>query len=238
MAQDISPSVRVRWLDPERADDAAVEAVLSPDERERADRYVAEHAAAEFRAGRWLLRTELSRRFPDTPPSQWRFRANRWGKLELETPVPAPVSFNLSHSRGLAAVAIGTGMALGVDVEQLSRRVDHLGVGETVFSGVELEGLRALGGEAQRRRFFDLWTLKESYIKARGMGLSLPLKPITFALEPSGLRGLTLGEELHDDPRRWRFWMREPTSDHKLALCVHLEDEREPAVSFAEAEPP
>jgi phosphopantetheine--protein transferase-like protein len=71
---------------------------------------------------------------------------------------------------------------IGIDVEDITRTVDTDAVAPSVFSPAELADFREAGLEDRRDRFFSYWTLKESYIKARGMGLSLPLDAFWFEL--------------------------------------------------------
>ena len=71
------------------------------------------------------------------------------------------------------------GRDVGVDVEHINRTLTH-DVAERFFSPQEVADLRALPEDEQPVVFFDYWTLKEAYIKARGLGLALPLGQFTF----------------------------------------------------------
>jgi 4'-phosphopantetheinyl transferase len=108
---------------------------------------------------------------------------------------------------------------VGVDVEKTDRTVELLLVGERVFSAHEMQALRALSSVEQRHRFFDLWTLKEAYIKAIGMGLAAPLRAITFHAERPDPVPVVFGPEANDDGARWRLRRFVPTTEHRLALC-------------------
>ena len=90
---------------------------------------------------------------------------------------------------------------------------------ETVFSSTEIRGLKSLSGAAQCDRFFSLWTLKEAYIKARGMGMSLPVREITFDLEQPPHIRFTCDRSLDPDPSRWSFQLLNPDADHFLAVA-------------------
>ena len=101
---------------------------------------------------------------------------------------------------------------LGVDVESLDRATSH--VAEDFFAPIELAALRALPEAEQRERFLEYWTLKESYIKARGMGLALALDGFWFRFDP-----LVLEVANGDDPERWELaQLRLPR--HLIAVCV------------------
>jgi 4'-phosphopantetheinyl transferase len=81
-------------------------------------------------------------------------------------------------------------------------------------------------------RFFTYWTLKESYVKARGLGLSVPLEEFAFHLESQPPR-LELDPVLDDQAAGWRFSSLRPTMVHLAALCVHLPDQRLRLVTLA-----
>jgi 4'-phosphopantetheinyl transferase len=53
--------------------------------------------------------------------------------------------------------------------------------------------------------FFDFWTLKEAYIKARGMGLSIPLDGFSFLLSDNDRPRITFHDGCPDQPERWDF---------------------------------
>ncbi|MBC7957358.1 MAG: 4-phosphopantetheinyl transferase family protein, partial [Cytophagales bacterium] len=69
-------------------------------------------------------------------------------------------------------------------------------------------------------RFWELWTFKESYIKARGMGLSLPLDKFSFHFERPGDVQISFEEELNESPARWELLQLRLDAGHLVALCV------------------
>lgn len=85
--------------------------------------------------------------------------------------------FNNSHSGQWVVCAISDS-PVGIDVEKV-RDIDF-NIGEHCFSEKEYLDLSAQTAEAKLDYFYDLWTLKESYIKAVGLGLSLPLSSFTI----------------------------------------------------------
>jgi 4'-phosphopantetheinyl transferase len=91
------------------------------------------------------------------------------------------------------------------------------------FAPDERAALAALPAAAQPRRFIELWTLKEAYIKARGLGLSLPLERISLTLDDAQPR-LTLDPSLGDDAASWQLALWSPTATHAAALCVRRGD--------------
>jgi 4'-phosphopantetheinyl transferase len=162
-----------------------------------------------------------------------RFVAAEHGRPELAAPEQACAwRFNLSHTRGLVACGVAREREIGVDVEHVDRRVELLAVARHVFSPREIAGLEALSGEAQRSRFFDLWTLKEAYIKAIGKGLAAPLRAITFAAETADPVPVHFDVEARDDASSWCFRRHQPGSQHRLAVALRATATA--AVSFNE----
>ena len=81
----------------------------------------------------------------------------------------------------------------------------------------EVNDLKALPDDEQARAFFDYWTLKEAYIKARGFGLALPLADFAFTLAPPAPPQIAFEPALEDDPDTWQFAQDWPTPVHRLA---------------------
>ena len=199
---------------------AAYRALLSPDEHERMARFVFDRDRRAFLITRALVRTMLSR-YAQVAPADWKFIANVHGRPEiLERPAGAPdLRFNISHTDGLIACAVTIGREVGVDVEHINRHLAH-DVAGRFFAPDEVTDLRKLPDEEQRRVFFDYWTLKEAYIKARGFGLALPLGDFAFRLNPPGPPAITFEPTLDDDPATWQFLQDWPTPHHRLGLAV------------------
>ncbi len=188
-------------------DDPAGEGLdlLTPDERERWGRFRFDEDRRMYLAAHVLLRTALSA-YAGVPPSAWRFEAGSHGKPSICAPdIPRPISFNLAHTRGLVACAVSvTFEHVGVDVERIDRAVDILGLASRYFAPSEAASLQALASPQRAERFFAFWTLKESYLKARGLGLTLPLDQAVFDIGDAGVQ-VALGPRLDDDAASWRF---------------------------------
>ncbi|MGE3275439.1 MAG: 4'-phosphopantetheinyl transferase superfamily protein [Vicinamibacterales bacterium] len=193
---------------------------LSAEERARFDRFQHAGARTEFLVGRALVRTTLSR-YADVPPEAWAFAIGSHGRPDLATRPPGtpPLVFNLSHTRGLAACAVTVDRELGVDVEFTGRSFTH-DVPGRFFAAEEVRALRALPEAEQHAVFFDYWTLKEAYIKARGLGLAIPLHQFAFTRHAGGGRTLWCAPDLADDGTTWQFWQGSPSPAHRLAVAV------------------
>ena len=177
---------------------------------------------------RAMLRTVLSR-YANVAPEEWTFEQNAYGRPSIHTHLSersGDLNFNLSHTRGLIALGGCRGFSVGVDVEHLERQ-PALAVAERFFSPKEAAELAALAPELQARRFFEYWTLKESYIKAHGKGIAHTLDSFSFSFPSDSSLRLTVDPKLDDDAQRWRFWQYQPDGEHLLAICA--ERTRNPA---------
>jgi 4'-phosphopantetheinyl transferase len=195
-------------------------AMLSPEERARHLRFRFEEDQRSFLAAHALTRGVLARELR-TEPSALRFAEGARGRPELLSPACEPrLRFNLSHTRGMVACALAIETDVGVDVERLDRRVNIDSLSAAAFSAAERAGLEELEGEAQRHRFFELWTLKEAYIKAVGMGFALPLGAITLHVEAGRLPAISFDPRVSDDPARWFLAARIVLGEHMLAVAL------------------
>jgi 4'-phosphopantetheinyl transferase len=193
----------------------AYRGLMDAAERRRQERYMFARHRHQALVARALVRTTLSRYVPEVAPASWRFVEGKHGRPELADR-SSGMRFNLSHTDGLMVCGVTLESDIGVDVEDARRRVsDTMGIANRFFAPAEVE---QLSGDP-RGRFFDFWTLKESYIKARGAGLSLPLRQFAFRLEEPEIR-VSFDAVLQDDPRAWRFALLRPTPHHTAALAV------------------
>lgn len=198
----------------------AMRELLCEAEREREAAFRFADDRLRYRVTRAMLRTVLSR-YAGVAPAAWEFALNPYGRPELAARHELPgLHFNLSHTRGLIALAVGCSREIGVDVEHLAERPAPLDIAEHFFSPAEAAALAALPQARRAERFFEYWTFKEAYIKARGMGLSLPLNRFSMQFDGAHLAGMTADAALDEDPGRWRFWQCRPAPHYLLALCA------------------
>jgi 4'-phosphopantetheinyl transferase len=130
-----------------------------------------------------------------------------------------PLHFSLSHTDGLVACAVSFCERIGIDVEATDRPASHLAIARAFFSSAESDYLLSLPRAQQTDRFFDLWTLKEAYTKARGMGFHLPLDEFSINVAPQGKPSITFSHDLGDDPKSWCFSRVSPSTRHRLAVA-------------------
>ena len=137
----------------------------------------------------------------------------------------------------MIALAISRGCEIGVDVEHVAGHCPTLDIAEHHFSPGEAAALALLPADMRQERFFAYWTLKESYIKARGMGLSLPLDRFGFEFPGEETLRIQFAPDLADCPERWIFWQYRPAAGYLMALCAERCAGVTPRVSIQELDP-
>jgi 4'-phosphopantetheinyl transferase len=144
---------------------------LDDDEQARASRFRFERDRARFVARRAFLRTVLAGHL-GVPSATIRYRTSAGGRPEL-----APwrgIAFSTSHADGLAVVAVAREGLVGVDVERVRPIPGAAELARQFFTRSEHEYVASVPEAARSEAFLGLWTRKESYVKALGVGMSMP----------------------------------------------------------------
>jgi 4'-phosphopantetheinyl transferase len=211
------------WLVPdgEVRDDAVLaeyEAMLEPAERDRRARLMSDDLRHQFLITRALQRTVLAGYAHDVAPGDLRFVVGEHGKPALAAEfIPLGLHFNLAHTRGLVAMVVGREATIGVDVENVAARTAPLPIAHRFFTAREATDLAALPPAEQTARFYALWTLKEAWLKATGIGIGAGLRHVSFEFESHHqVLGATFTD---DDAHCWTFWQARPTPQHQLAVA-------------------
>jgi 4'-phosphopantetheinyl transferase len=196
---------------------------LSADERRRADAQLRPEAREQRLVAAAARRVALSA-YLACEPQAWRFQANAHGRPDVVPPAAAPgLCVNVAHADGLVAVVVGLVPELGVDVEVVGRRRRILDIAERSFAADEAAALRHAPAEVRPELFARLWTLKESYLKARGVGVwgGVALDACRFELdEDHETPQFRLAPIADDRPAEWRFVAFAPTGRHRGAIAV------------------
>jgi 4'-phosphopantetheinyl transferase len=193
---------------------------LSPDDRERANRFRFEGDRHRFSIARASLRRILGR-YLKTNPAGLRFDLGPYGKPGLvEDQNTLDLRFNLSHSHQLALIAVSRGREVGVDVEFMRADFASDEVATHFFSAAEVKQLVRLPAETKTRSFFNCWTRKEAYIKARGEGLSHPLDQFDVSFAPNAPAALLDSRTDPLEVSRWAFENLSPHPAYAAALTV------------------
>jgi 4'-phosphopantetheinyl transferase len=217
--------------------EAACTRLLDGDERSRLARVRHPVRRREFVVARALVRTMLSES-AGVAPEAWRFGVGAYGRPEIAGPTGAPpLRFNVSHTRALVGCAVVWDREVGLDLEDTRRRRSVLALATRHFAPAEAAVLRRLAEPERTARFFDVWTLKESYLKARGLGLRLPLRRFAFDVGADGEVRVTFDARLDDDPGGWHFALRSPAPAHRLALAVRRAGDAPLRLTLADVSP-
>ena len=126
-------------------------------------------------------------------------------------------------------MAVAREITLGVDAENMTARTAPLPIANRFFTAREAADLAALSPDEQTARFYALWTLKESWLKATGIGIGAGLGHVSFELASHRLTNVTF---TNDDARCWTFWQARPTPQHQLAVASRRDVRRETRVKM------
>ena len=193
--------------------------LLTPDELQQEQRFRFERERLQHVVARALVRTALSH-YTGGDPGAWRFAPNAFGKPFLAGPSPPPLEFNLSHTPGLVVCLVALSREVGVDAEDLTRTVDYLALGRRFFAAAEVAALETLPPQEHPAAFFRFWTFKEAYVKACGLGLSVPLGDFAFTLAADRPPRISFAERVGDDPDRWQFAELRLAERYQVAMAV------------------
>ena len=190
---------------------------MTQSERERYARFRHDRDRRMFALGREMARSLVGDAL-GVAPDAWTWREGPHGRPEIAAPA-GDLHFNLSHSAGVVVCVLGRGRAIGVDIEDLTRRAPDPAIVARYCSPDEAEDVSA---QADRwgDRFLTYWTLKEAYLKARGLGISVPLSEISFELgPPPRVRFLQSLAGTHDG---WMFHLMRIEPHHVAAAAVEI----------------
>jgi len=194
--------------------------VLSQEEKDRARKFAFDRDRDVYHLAHGMLRIVLSS-YDGRDPSDWRFAANRHGKPSIEGFNTQSLRFNISHTAGLAVVAVTRENEVGVDVESLTRTRVRIELASKAFAPIEREKLLVMDDvEAMRNRFFQIWTLKESFIKAMGRGLSLPLDQFWFEWRESDRPDFQIDPTVGEVADDWRFELIREVPEYVIAVAT------------------
>ena len=193
---------------------------LSVDDRERAMRFRFEGDRHRFSMARATLRKILGR-YLKSNPADLRFELGAYGKPGLaEGQNTLDLRFNLSHSHQQALIAVARGREVGVDVEFMRADFASDEVATHFFSPAEVKQFVRLPAVVRTRSFFNCWTRKEAYIKARGEGLSHPLDQFDVSFQPGVPAALLESRRDPTEVSRWSFEDLSPHPAYAAALTV------------------
>ncbi|MBT5856367.1 4'-phosphopantetheinyl transferase superfamily protein [bacterium] len=163
-----------RFLDADSTQlDTELARVLPTSEFDACDRYKTPELRRAARASRLFVRYILSQEQPDISPEDWVIDRDENGKPFVSG--PKTFGFNISHTDRLLVGVVTEQGRVGIDIESVDRQMDYQKVAKRFFSSDEQSQLEAASASSFAETFFDIWTCKEAYLKATGLGLRVEL---------------------------------------------------------------
>jgi len=194
--------------------------LLSADERARAARFRFPEYGERFTATRGVLRLLLGG-YLDAAPESLCFAYGDHGKPFLSGPHShSGLRFNLSHSHLIALYALTKYREVGIDVEYPRPKTNWAKIAARFFAKGEVEALQNLPAALQREGFFNCWTRKEAYLKARGEGITIALDSFTVSLKPGEPAALLSSDKDPEEVGRWRLQGLIPEPGYVAAVCA------------------
>lgn len=195
------------------------ENVLSSDERERALRLRSENDKNRFIITRAELRNSLSK-YLKVRPADIDFTYNQYGKPSIKSEHnPANIKFNVTHSNTLVLYAITQNREVGIDLEYVREVSNSERIVKRYFSEEDGKFYHSQSEGNKKLAFFKLWTRKEAYSKARGMGIGLPGKKFDLSLTPKFQNNST-----ENTNPEWSLVDIEINSDYMASLAAEGKD--------------
>jgi len=206
-----------------RGQESQWEKLLSSDEKARAARFRSPLDQRRYATTRGLLRRILAG-YLDADPSILSFCYSEKEKPSLAGANSDAIAFNVSHSGGVSLLAFTRGREIGVDVEQIRQDFDLEAIARRFFSEHERREMFALVPEERFEAFYRCWTRKESYIKATGDGLSLPLYQFDVSIVASDCDALIATRPDSNEAAKWSMREVAAGTGYAAALCVKGRD--------------
>ena len=191
---------------------------LRGEEKNRYNRYQSQRQREHFLFGRVLLKTILSK-YIGCAPADLKLDIDTRGKPFVSSDNTLSLTFNLSHSGNRVVFAVSKNQDLGVDLELIKKERAILKIAERYFSTSETRELRNLPKASQVKRFYELWTLKESVLKACGYGLSRGLSKIEFSF-PASDKLVMHSAPGNENLTHWQSWQIEEYKNYMLAVSI------------------
>jgi len=212
---------------------ARADGLLVDADRTRRDRFRHDADRRMFVLGRVMARVLVGRAI-GCAPLDWTWREGPQGRPEIAAPISS-VRFNVAHSAGLVVCAVALDRDVGIDVEHLARRTPEPGIVERYCAPPEVADIRSHGPD-WNRRFLVYWTLKEAYLKARGLGIAVPLADVAFTIDGDARARIGFLGSLSGTDDRWSFTMARPTAEHLIAVAASTADGCVPDVAIREVD--
>lgn len=190
--------------------------LLSPEERNRADKFHFDKDRMHYVNSRASLRTLLGR-YLNKDPRELSFEYTEFGKPYL---YENSIQFNVSHSAGEGLFAFTNANSIGIDIEKINSKIEFPKLVKRFFSHNEASLILTLPIEERPNAFFKCWTRKEAFIKAHGEGLSIPLDRFEVSVLQSEVVRLKHVDWKGEIAGNWSLVSFDVKNDYLGALAV------------------
>ncbi|MCL2925797.1 MAG: 4'-phosphopantetheinyl transferase superfamily protein [Trichodesmium sp. MAG_R04] len=196
--------------------------ILSPDEKDRANRFYFERDKNRFIIARGTLRKILSR-YLNIESKKLQFTYSDRGKPYLQN---TSILFNLSHSQDLALYAITKVSLIGIDLEYIRPINDAENLAKRFFSLQEYNLISQLPSQKQQETFLKMWTCKEAYLKATGDGLAGSLEKVEISLTPEKpVEFFSINGDI-EEASHWYLYQFIPQPNYIAAVAVAQKNQK------------
>ncbi len=211
------------WYFPLHTQDHAIvklHGLLNLEEQEKAERFSSKLLKCRFIVGRASLRLILGR-YLNEEPAELAFENGEFGKPSLRRKSDLnSLQFNMAHSHDLGTIAVANGRRVGIDIERVRTIEDMDKIVLNSFSPFERSAFAGIPAKDRTTAFLRCWTRKEAYLKATGMGLSLPLDKFDVTMAPGHEPRLLRVENNSEEVSRWSFSDLDFESDYIGTVAV------------------
>ncbi len=192
---------------------------LSEKEKLKASKLKLKKHRSSYIATRAIIRLILSEYEESVSPSDWVFKKNKHGKPRISnTSLLKNIHFNISHTKGMIVIAVSLDLELGADIEEVNYRRNTDGIVNNFFYDKEKYIYYRLNKKNRIPYFFEIWTLKESYMKACGLGFSMPMDSFFLQKESDG--NITINIVKRKMKEDVFFWHKSLNDRYKVSLCM------------------
>lgn len=231
LLNDLENEIHVWFCRPDEITDITIldgyHSILSAEESDKHKRFHFEKDRHSYLVSHALVRKTLSM-YCDVRPEEWCFTCNQHGKPDIMSDIKCPtIKFNLSHTDGMTVCVISLESDCGIDVEDTRRKSRAHAVAERMFAPAEVAIMQSCDDDVMQRKFFEFWTLRESYVKALGTGLSGSSKAFYFSVDEQDdsrrEAGIHFVPSDKDKSSAWQFLLLNLSAQHVAAVSVKSE---------------
>lgn len=185
--------------------------LISPEKRYKVERFVYKKDKLRILIGEILIRTMISKEL-EMNNSCIIFEKNKYGKPYIRD--FQELNFNISYSGDFVVCAIDK-KPIGIDIEEI-KSIEYEKIAKNFFASSEFDYVTKIDPDDCLCKFYEMWTLKESYIKCCRKGLSISLNSFSIEKDEFGNIKVVSG---HKD-NIYRFTTVSIDFNYKIAVCL------------------